>query len=297
VAASSSGVPGNLREDAADIYRVMRTISEKLKPHVTVTTFNLAGYSLGGAEAAFVSLIDEKEQAFKFNKVLMINPPVSLYNSVSIIDDLLENNIPGGIENFGAFYKRVVKAFGETYKHGDRVEFNDEFLYETYKYKKPQTDEPLKALIGISFRLSCQNMVFSSDVMTKAGYVVSKDTELGRHDHVTPYMKALSRLTFIDYFKGIFLPHFQKLNPGLTESEMIEEMSLRTIEEYLRKSPKIGLMHNADDIILRPGEIDYLKNVFMDRAKIYAHGGHCGNMSYPENVADMVDFFSTSHQQ
>jgi len=295
-AASASSVPGNLWEDSADLYNVMKAIWQRLRDDTSVTEFNLAGYSLGGAQAAFIAQIDEQQKAFDFKKVLMINPPVSLYNSVNILDEMLAENIPGGPDHFKEFYDKVIKAFGETYAHGDQVEFNDQFLYEAYKYKKPQTDVPLKALIGVSFRISCENMVFTSDVMTKAGYVVPKGLELGRHDHTTPYVKVLSRLTFLDYFRGIFMPHFKALNPNISETEMIQQLSLRSIEEYLRNSPKIGMIHNEDDIILLPGELDYLRDVLGSRATIYPYGGHCGNMAYPDNVKAMIGFFQTTTQ-
>jgi hypothetical protein len=296
VSASTSSVPGHLQEDSADLYNVMKAVWQKLQGKMNVTEFYLTGYSLGAAQSAFISQIDEQEKAFNFKKVLMINPPASLYNSVVILDEMLAENIPGGMDNFAAFYKRVVQAFSETYAHGDKVEFNDQFLYEAYKYKKPQSDEPLAALIGISFRISSQNMVFTSDVMSKAGYVVPKGLELGRHDHITPYLKVTGRLTFLDYFEGIFMPHFKALNPGVTESDMIRQMSLRSIEDYLRNSSKIGMIHNEDDIIMLPGEIDYLRDVFGSRATIYPHGGHCGNMAYPDNVEAMIGFFQNTQQ-
>ncbi len=296
-AASTSSVPGHLQEDSVDLYNVMKTIYEKMQDKMDVTEFYLTGYSLGAAQSAFISQIDEQEKAFNFSKVLMINPPVSLYNSVVILDTMLDENIPGGADHFKEFYDRVIKAFGDAYAHGDHVEFNDQFLYETYKYKKPQSDDPLEALIGISFRISSENMVFSSDVMTKAGYVVPKGLELGRNARTTEYLKVLGRLTFIDYFEGIFMPHFQTVNPSVTEPEMIELMSLKTIEDYLRTSPKIGLIGNEDDIILLPGEIDYLKDVFGSRAMIYPYGGHCGNMGYPDNVEAMVGFFKGTNEK
>lgn len=295
--ASTSSVPGHLQEDSADLYKVMKAIWQKLQGKMDVTEFYLTGYSLGAAQSAFVAKIDEQEKAFNFKKVLMINPPVSLYNSVVILDDLLMQGIPGGMDNFDKFYKGLIKAFGETYKHGKHVEFNDNFLYEVYEYKKPKSDDPMEALIGVSFRISSENMVLTSDVMTKAGYVVPKGLELGRNDDVSSYGKVLSRLTFVDYFKGIFMPHFKALDPNITEPEMIKELSLRTIDDYLRTSPKIGLIGNEDDIILLPGEIDYLRDVFGSRATIYPHGGHCGNMAYPDNVKAMVGFFQTTLQK
>ncbi len=296
VSASASQLPGHLKEDSADIYRVMKAIWQQLEGKMEVTEFYLTGYSLGAAQSVFVSQIDGKEKVFNFSKVLLINPPVSLYNSVVILDKMLEANIPGGMDNFHTFYQNIIKTFGEVYEHGEHVQFNDEFLYKVYLEKQPETNKPIKALIGMSFRLSSNNMVFASDVTTQAGYVVPKGLALNRGDIITDYAKVLSRLTFIDYFNGIFLPHFKALDPTVTEKDMIAEMSLKSVEEYLRNTPKIGLVHNADDIIMNPGEIDYLKDVFGSRATIYPYGGHCGNMAYPDNVAKMVGFFKDTTQ-
>ncbi len=292
VSASTSGVPGHLEEDSVDLYRVMQEIWQKLQKKMEVTDFYLTGYSLGAAQSAFIAKLDEKKKAFNFRKVLLINPPVSLYNSVVILDKMLEQNIPGGLDNFHVFYEEVISAFTDAYVHGDHVKFNDHFLYNVYKYRKPKKDENLKALIGVDFRLSTENMVFVSDVLTRAGYVIPSNLELGRYDSMTDYNKAFSRLSFVDYFNGIFLPHFQKQEPGLKEADLIQKMSLNHIEDYLRTSPKLGLISNEDDIILRPGEIDYLRDVFGSRAHIFPHGGHCGNMAYPDNTAAMIEFFS-----
>jgi hypothetical protein len=68
-------------------------------------------------------------------------------------------------------------------------------------------------------------------------------------------------------------------------------MSLEHIADYLRGADKIEVMHNANDLILAPGEIDFFPRVFGARAKIYPKGGHCGNMDYPDNVAHMVNVF------
>ena len=294
VAASTSGVPGHLEEDSADLYRVMQAIWQTLQKKMEVTGFYLTGYSLGAAQSAFIARLDERERAFNFRKVLLINPPVSLYNSVEILDAMLEENIPGGLDNFNAFYRKVIREFSDIYAHGNAVEFNDEFLYQAYKYRKPKSDDNLAALIGISFRISCENLVFASDVLTRAGYVVPEGLELKRHDRLTDYVKVYSRLSFLDYFDGIFLPHFQAQDPALTRAGLIRQMGLLDIEDYLRSSTKFGLLHNEDDLILRPGEIDYLRGVFGRRARIFPHGGHCGNMAYTDNVKAMIEFFQAS---
>jgi hypothetical protein len=294
VAASTSGVPGNLIEDSRDIYSVMEAIWLKLqKNKMEVTSFNLTGYSLGATQSAFIAKLDEEKQVFNFRRVLLINPAVSLYNSVTRLDGMLENNLPGGVNNFHTFYQQAIAAFADVYKNNLHVQFNEDFLYEAYKYRKPKVDENLEVMIGASFRMSSQNMVFATDVMTQAGYVVPKGQRLGEYEDYSIYAKVLGRLSFVDYFNGVFVPHFQKGNPALTAEELIQEMSLTSIEPYLRSSMKIGLMGNQDDIILAPGEIDFLRNVFGSRATIYPYGGHCGNMNFPENVYTMLNFFAT----
>lgn len=77
----------------------------------------------------------------------------------------------------------------------------------------------------------------------------------------------------------------------MTEQGLIANLSLATLEEYLSHTTKIGLLHNADDIILADGELDYLKGVLGPRAKIYPRGGHCGNLDHRDTLSNIVDFF------
>ena len=76
--ASASHVPGNLPDDAVDLYRVMEQIWNVSKGRIEVSHFLLAGYSLGGTEAAFVAKLDEERKVFDFRRVLMLNPGVSI---------------------------------------------------------------------------------------------------------------------------------------------------------------------------------------------------------------------------
>jgi predicted alpha/beta-fold hydrolase len=116
VTASTTQVPGHIVQDSADLYRVMELVHEQIRDRVKVSEFYVTGYSLGGAQAAFVARLDEERKAFNFKKVLMINPPVSLFNSVSILDRMLEENIPGGPNNFNAFFDDLMNEFTEVYK-------------------------------------------------------------------------------------------------------------------------------------------------------------------------------------
>jgi hypothetical protein len=294
IAASKNGVVGDSERDAEDLYRVMEMIWAELKPDITATSFNLTGYSLGGFNAAFVSKLDEERQSFNFRRVLLINPPVSIYNSISLLDRMTQN-IPGGVDNFDTWVDDLIHAYTKVYKEStDAV--GDDFLYKAYKALDLK-DEQLAALIGTSFRISSSSMVFTSDVMVDYGYVKPKGLVLNRYSDLSEYKDVALRLGFTDYYHEFFYPYYEADHPGTTREQFIAAISLKSIVDYLRSSEKITVMHNYNDVILEPGEIHFFREVFGDRATIYPYGGHCGNMNYRDNVAHMVATFAYGGNQ
>ena len=294
VTASNTALPGNIVKDSEDLYRVMTIAWEQVKGRIKVSEFYLTGYSLGGAEAAFVSKLDEEKRVFNFRKVLVINPAVSLYTSAKILDEMILAALPGGLKDWSAWFERVLGRFAEIYKTMSQVDLSHDFLYQVYKtVNKTQSPkrENLATIIGTAFRISSNNMIFTSDVMTNAGLIVPKNLKLTATDSLYDYFRLTSTTTFIDYFDELLFPYYKAKYPDLTQEMAIRIVSLRNIENYLRTSPKIGLMGNEDDLILTPQDLAFLKDVFGSRAKIYPYGGHCGNMSYTENVEYMLNFF------
>ncbi|MFK7975546.1 MAG: hypothetical protein AB8C02_05385 [Halioglobus sp.] len=291
VAASSTGVVGHSEKDAADLYRVMEMIWAGLRAEIDVTAFHLSGYSLGGFNSAFVSKLDEQRGVFNFDKVLMINPPVSLYNSVSILDRMTEN-IPGGVDNFNQFAGQLMNGLTQIYTQTDDVFAND-ILYRGYQALGLK-DEQLAALIGTSFRLSSASLVFAADIMADFGYIKPRGLVLDRNSDLTQYDGLATRLNFTDYYHEFFYPYYREEYPQFSRDEFISAISLQSITPYLRKTQKISLMHNADDVILSRGDIDYLTEVFGGRAKIYPYGGHCGNLAHRDNIDHMLNVFNAS---
>lgn len=290
VNASSTMTPGNLHEDAKDLYNVMQLAMAKVQDDIKVSGYHLTGYSLGGIQSAFVSMLDEEKKVFDFERVLLINPPVNLYTSVNILDGMLEN-IPGGVNNFDAWFDNVMKKLAEAEKKMGYFELNGDYIYKAYKRFPPREDF-LAALVGVSFRTDSASMVFVADVMKGGGFITPTDVKMTNSTALTPYYVVANRTSFEDYFTQHFVPFFRKSDPSLTEEKMIKLLSLHSIEPYLKSAIKIGLLHNEDDIILAPGEIGYLEQLFGTRAKIFPTGGHCGNMNHQDVVDFMVSFFA-----
>jgi hypothetical protein len=290
--ASTTHVPGLLSEDAADLYRVMEQIWNQCKGSIEVTDFSLAGYSLGGTEAAFVAKLDEERKIFDFRRVLMLNPAVCLFTSVSKIEGLLDR-IPGGPRRIGAFYNRVMAKSTDFYRKGDFVAIDDDFLFAAYNARILNRDEA-GGMIAVSFRISSAGMIFASDVMTHGGYVVPKDRELKNSDSLEDYFWTALHLSFLDYFDEYFVPFFQNKNPGLTREELVDAVSLKSIESYLVSSAKIGVITNVDDFILAPDELGYLNRIFGPRLKVYPLGGHLGNLEHRDNMASLVNWLRST---
>ncbi len=288
---ASAGLPGDSLDDADDLYRVMKLAYEKVRDKIDVSGFALTGYSLGAFNAAFVARLDEGEKRFNFSKVLLINPPVSLYDSVSALDQLLVENVPGGMEKFDPWFRSVFAEFASVSKGMEPGGLSGEFLYNTYK-RLPPSEENLAALIGLTFRMSAANMIFTADVMNGGGYIIPQNAKLTATTSLTRYAIVSFNTRFIDYFNEWFFPRIQAKEPGLTRQALLERMSLRSIEPYLKSAGKIGLVHNEDDIILAPGDIGYLQEVFGDRARIFPTGGHMGNMFHPDVVTAMIGFLT-----
>jgi hypothetical protein len=134
-------------------------------------------------------------------------------------------------------------------------------------------------------------MIFSSDIMTNGGYVVPKNRFLSATDPLGDYFLVCVHLSLINYFDEYLYPYLLKKRPELTKEAFIDSLGLKGIEGYLKSSSKFGVMTNDNDFILAPGELDYLRQLFGDRTKVYPRGGHLGNLEYRDNMTYFVGFF------
>ena len=290
ISASSNSVPGLLLEDNEDIYKAMKLAYNKIKDQVEVTDFYIMGYSLGGSNAAVLSYIDEKEKAFNFKRVFMVNPPVELYDSAVKLDKYLDDYTGGK----SAGIERLLNTTLARVKGGLTSEYANigaDTIYEIVKGDILSEAEK-KAYIGLAFRLTSTDLNFISDFITKSHIYTKNPEKVDKYTNMKEYFKAVNFATFEDYVNKIGFPYYKKYNKDLTTEDLKEKASLRVIEDYLRTSPKIAAVTNADELILNEKDFAFLKDVFKDRLIIYPKGGHCGNMFYKENVDIMLKFIN-----
>jgi len=279
--ASEHSVPGRVPNDAADLYRVMKLAWEtQLKDRIEVTGFHLAGYSLGGTLAAWIGELDSREKYFDFRRVLLVNPAVNLYNSAAILDGFLAGATS---EEVKATWERLLGEMAETFRQKEGVEFNEEALLSAFEDNRPD-DRDMALLIGVAFRISAQSMIVAADRMTRFGFILPPEAKVKTTDNVDAAFLVSARTGLLTYFDQMLVPFYQALEPGITAEQLIRESGLEPIRDWLVSDPRVGVVHNVDDLILAEGEIEWLREVFGDRAQIWPRGGHCGNMAYTENV-------------
>lgn len=288
VSASTSRAPGYIRDDVKDLYAVLERVMDDLDIEEDVEGYYISGYSLGGAQAAFLARLDDERGRFGFKRVLMLNPPVSLYDSALRLDALL---LSGArlTERAEETVSRMVKIVSEYYTSREKVDFSGDFLYRLYNFGGEQLQEyDLPTLIGVSFRMSSSNIIFASDVCLGSGYIVPQGTQLEPSDPLLGYMQACVKLSFEDYFEEFLAPYLVHRNPTLTREEIISKSSLKSIRQYLEQDERIFMVTNVDDPILSPQDVTFLRETFGKRGHVYPRGGHCGNIMYRENVEDML---------
>ncbi|MGH8390845.1 MAG: serine/threonine protein kinase, partial [Pseudomonas sp.] len=169
-AASRFATPGISQEDAEDMYRVMQAVRAQ-NPTLPVTDFYLTGYSLGALDAAFVSKLDETRRSFNFKKVLLLNPPVNLYTSITNLDKLVQTEVKG-INNSTTFYELVLNKLTRYFQQKGYIDLNDALLYDFQNSKEHLTNEQMAMLIGTSFRFSAADIAFTSDLINRRGLII-----------------------------------------------------------------------------------------------------------------------------
>jgi hypothetical protein len=184
----------------------------------------------------------------------------------------------------------VLAAFGRLYQDAEPIDFAGDFLYRTYRLLAlPARD--LEKLVGLAFRLSAANLLFTSDVVANTGVLVPAGTRLTATSSLTEfYVRARDR-GFEDYFEFLYAPFLAAAQPGLTPAQMIADADLGAIQAWLVTASHVGVITSEDDFILRSQDLDFLERVFAGRATIFPTGGHCGNYRQLDVALRIRGFF------
>lgn len=292
--ASSTGVAGDLKQDGEDLYAAICETLQHLPREVVVTDLDILGYSLGGVHAAIVKSIDAREQRLHLHRAVMINPPVSLFDSIGRLDELFAVTLgdSGGVERF---YRQLYAAVANLYRGSDRVALDEDFLLAAAG-SVMKTDAEFSAAIALTFRVALVNVFFAGDLYSGAGIVVDPRHPPKVGDSLEQIGIELRGKPFADYFDEILAPYYLEHRPGATVASLIAENRLSVIGDTLATDPDYYAQTNRDDLILDAAELAWLERTLGSRIAVYDHGGHLGNLGERRQAADMLDMLAGRFQ-
>jgi hypothetical protein len=291
VAASSTGVAGDLQQDSHDLYAAMQAIVARLPRRVKITDIDVLGYSLGGANAAVVKAIDAKEQKLHIHRAVMINPPVSLFTSITRLDRLFAISIGTSNEDIDRLYRQLYAELANLYRASDRVEIDEGFLLGAAAVVL-KTDAEFSAAIALTFRLDLVNMFFAGDLYARTGVVVDPNNPPKVGDPLEQTELRLRQMPFSAYFARVFAPYYLQHRPNSTSASLIADNRLDIIADALRNDGDYYAQTNSDDLILDKAELRWLEKTLGSRIVVYDHGGHLGNLGDRSQIADMLEMLA-----
>jgi len=291
VAASSTGVAGELRQDGMDMHRVIRQIVPRLRERMPVSAIHVLGYSLGGAHAALVKAIDDQTGAIGIGRAVLVNPPVNLYNAVNRLDELLSLSVGDGDGDFERLYRELYTKLAHAYVLGDATQVDQDFLFAAVA-QVLRSDRERAAGIALVFRLSLIDMFLAGDIYAGTGVLTEPGRPPGVSESLVSVMYAARNKTFQDYFVQVLAPYYLMRRPGATLASLIADSHLRIIESTLAENRDYYVQTNRDELILDGEDLAWLQGVFGTRLALYDHGGHMGNFGEREQINDMLDMLA-----
>ncbi|KEI73009.1 hypothetical protein GV64_21860 [Endozoicomonas elysicola] len=300
VNASNTHLPGISRQDASDLYRLMQASLKRIEQfnqRLVINDIYLAGYSLGALDAAFVGALDDRKEVIGFQRILLINPPVYLERSIQNLDQLTRVKVQG-VDDTTELFNRFFDQLAEYFRKNNHLDVDDSLKEVIGREVETMSDGELALLIGVAFRFSIASMVFTADIMNRTGLIVPEGQPITVTESRTPFFHRSMHWNFQQYLERLLLPSLnlhrrQQGDSLLTRKDAFLQSSLPVLERWLKKSKNIGVMHNADDLIIDQEGLSFIYDTFGQRAKIYPYGGHMGNLQFSANVQDMVGFIKT----
>jgi hypothetical protein len=276
LAASRSGVPGYVPEDARDLYVAMQKTLEILKTRhgLQVTRIEFMGVSLGALEGAYLSVLDAKEGKIGIERYLLANPPADLTYAVKKLDDMdaLREKF-GPARSKGLMLKALAIAEPFTEERRDQPEFG-----KLVKDFSIFTNDELQFLIAGYLELVLPELVYVSEVIQE------HDTRAFTKPQARQRIHDAKNFTFTEYSEELGVPTWREQtgDPQADLDTFTRQGSLAPILDELGRNPRVHIIHNADDFLIEKESIEAMKEAMGNRMVVYPYGGHLGNLWYAE---------------
>ncbi len=278
---SESATPGYMARDSKEYYLFMKKVTSYLTKSdgLQASSYSVVGFSLGGLFSTYLAKEDSSKMAFNFKKTVLINPAIDLKYGLQLIDSFYE----GGRALSEA---RKAKVSDLLITVGSDL-INAPLSTQTLRKVMPEvsqfTDNDMKWLIGKAFRETLRDVIYTSQQVHNTGLLKVPATS-GRQ---TMRINEALGFSYYEYINRLVLPTVKNSQV----EELINQTSLYSLQAYIETNPNIYVIENEDDFIVNQNDIQFLKQTFTSRLKLYPHGGHMGNLWYSQNQSDLGILF------
>ncbi|MBN1864286.1 MAG: hypothetical protein JW808_05245 [Victivallales bacterium] len=283
-AAGTIVTPGYTPADAEDVKKAVTLLLAELGKEWPgrIKRKVLTGSSMGALHTLFVADMDKQRL---FDRYVAINPPVDMLYATGKLDEYYAIGATWRKEDIRSRMRHCVVSYFDILKGsseeagplGANLERRRDIRISGGK-SPDQVDlanEDAKFLIGLSFHLNLVEMLYCIHKFHDTGYFRSEKAFFDQRG----IYSELDRINFRSYVDGMLLKELAKREPGVESAEAIlSRAGLGAVEQTLRDDSRVRVVHNADDFLLREGDVGWLRERLGARARIFAHGGHLGNL-------------------
>ncbi|MCK6597259.1 MAG: hypothetical protein L6Q37_02760 [Bdellovibrionaceae bacterium] len=277
IGASTNITTGFLPWDIKDSHELMKLVVTELKARgLKISSYNLIGFSLGGALLPSLVRYDDEQGYFKFKKAILMNPPLDIILGVDKLDTFYSVGKDWSLE-----YRDSV--MGYIYGFGNKVLNSKKPLPELVKEFNLTTVQK-QFIIGSVYRDSLTEMIFTIAALEPSPLL---KTPVSRSERSARMQEARS-FSYRQYLEDVLLVKVNSLEKKESFSnleQLLKGYDLYNYKDLFAKDNRFYIFHNEDDFLLSHKDFHFIETTFKERAFLFPFGGHCGNFSFPINKA------------
>lgn len=296
-AAGSVITPGYTPVDAADVRRALQMVIAEINKEYPgqIKRKVLIGSSMGALHTLFIADMDSKSNEMAYDRYIAVNPPVDLLYAMEQIDKYYAIGAKWKKDEIQLKMRKCIVSYMRMLKQVDAdaqpiaagINRRREVKMDVEKNKSGLIDfeqDEAQFMIGLSFHMNLMEVIYSIYSRQKMGVIKAKDTWFDRRE----IYAEIDKFNFDAYLHKFLLKEYEKrLNRAVSAESLGSKAGLLPVADTLQNNQKIRVIHNADDFLLRPGDMDWLRTRLGNRMTVFSHGGHLGNL-YTRPVQDTM---------
>jgi ABC-type transporter lipoprotein component MlaA len=265
--------PGYAPRDAADLRAALEAIRADLdawRPG-RVQSASLLGVSLGAAHALHIAA--QGDGTLRLEHIVAVNPPVDFLLAARRFDEFFDAPLRWPAQERD---RRVLEIGKKAL-----ALFSGEVSDPRLPFDRIESE----FLIGLNGRDAVHNAMVAIQRATGRGLRLEPELDPERGW----LLKEVNYSSFDGYVRHLVVPHFLATESATaTVDSLLEASGLRGLGPALAADARVVVLTNADDFLLAPEDVAWLRETLGTRAIVFPQGGHLGNLWVPEVQAAIL---------